>query len=159
MARGGRRGLVGRAALETGLPAATPVAAGTIDAWSEAFGAGVVAGRYDALLRDDDVYCPRGACGGARPLPLAHRWRRSRSRTVAAGMATSGALTSWFRTIAGDPPSSGFSPRRNGPPGADGLVILPYFAGERTPLFDPNARGVMLGLTFVMGGATSIGHC
>jgi xylulokinase len=25
--------------------------------------------------------------------------------------------------------------------------MLPYFAGERTPLFDPNARGVLAGLT------------
>ena len=31
--------------------------------------------------------------------------------------------------------------------GADGLVLLPYFAGERSPLFDPGARGVALGLT------------
>jgi xylulokinase len=26
-------------------------------------------------------------------------------------------------------------------------VVLPYFAGERSPLFDPGARGVVLGLT------------
>jgi xylulokinase len=32
-------------------------------------------------------------------------------------------------------------------PGSDGLVLLPYFAGERSPLFDPGARGVALGLT------------
>jgi xylulokinase len=29
--------------------------------------------------------------------------------------------------------------------GAGGLVMLPYFAGERTPLFDPDARGLVLG--------------
>ena len=33
------------------------------------------------------------------------------------------------------------------PPGADGLICLPYFAGERTPLNDPLARGVLFGLT------------
>ena len=32
-------------------------------------------------------------------------------------------------------------------PGADGLLCLPYFAGERTPLNDPDARGVFFGLT------------
>jgi xylulokinase len=31
--------------------------------------------------------------------------------------------------------------------GAEGLVLLPYFAGERSPVFDPDARGVALGLT------------
>ena len=33
------------------------------------------------------------------------------------------------------------------PPASDGLVILPYFVGEKTPIFDPTARGVMFGLT------------
>ena len=33
------------------------------------------------------------------------------------------------------------------PPGAHGLVALPYFAGERTPLFDPDAKGLLIGLT------------
>ena len=37
------------------------------------------------------------------------------------------------------------------PPGAEGLVMLPYFAGERTPLFDPDARGLVLGLTLRHG--------
>jgi xylulokinase len=33
------------------------------------------------------------------------------------------------------------------PPGAEGLIFLPYIVGERTPLMDPNARGVLFGLT------------
>jgi xylulokinase len=33
------------------------------------------------------------------------------------------------------------------PAGSDGLVCLPYFAGERTPINDPDARGVFAGLT------------
>ena len=33
------------------------------------------------------------------------------------------------------------------PAGSDGLIILPYFIGEKTPIFDPTARGVMFGLT------------
>jgi xylulokinase len=32
------------------------------------------------------------------------------------------------------------------PPGAEGLLFLPYLAGERTPLMDPEASGVFLGL-------------
>lgn len=32
-------------------------------------------------------------------------------------------------------------------PGAEGLVYLPYLAGERTPHMDPSARGVFCGLT------------
>lgn len=33
------------------------------------------------------------------------------------------------------------------PPGADGLVFLPYLEGERAPLWDPMARGALVGVT------------
>lgn len=33
------------------------------------------------------------------------------------------------------------------PPGSEALIALPYFMGERTPLWDPNARGVLFGLS------------
>ena len=33
------------------------------------------------------------------------------------------------------------------PPGSDALVSLPYFMGERTPIWDPDARGVIFGLS------------
>ena len=39
------------------------------------------------------------------------------------------------------------------PAGSDGLLMLPYFAGERTPVFDPRARGVVAGLTLRHGRA------
>jgi xylulokinase len=33
------------------------------------------------------------------------------------------------------------------PPGAEGLIFLPYLAGERTPVADPWARGAFVGLS------------
>jgi xylulokinase len=33
------------------------------------------------------------------------------------------------------------------PPGSNGLLVLPYFSGERTPIHDPHAKGAILGLT------------
>jgi xylulokinase len=39
------------------------------------------------------------------------------------------------------------------PAGSRGLLLLPYFAGERTPIFDPDARGVIAGLTLEHGRA------
>ena len=33
------------------------------------------------------------------------------------------------------------------PPGADGLLFLPYLAGERSPHMDPHARGAWVGLS------------
>jgi xylulokinase len=37
------------------------------------------------------------------------------------------------------------------PAGAEGLLFLPYLAGERTPHADPNARGCFIGLTLKHG--------
>lgn len=67
-------------------------------------------------------------------------------------MASSGSLVKWLtKDILGteDPDIFREMDRRAAqlPPGADGLIILPYFLGEKTPLFDPQARGVMFGLT------------
>ena len=82
---------------------------------------------------------------------------------ISGGMATAGALTTWFRSVFGPTSSPRKRPaartptrrwprrRRHVPPGAGGLVALPYFAGERTPLFDPEARGVIAGLSLLTG--------
>jgi xylulokinase len=68
--------------------------------------------------------------------------------SLAAGMATSGALTAWLRDIAGGLPYETLVGEAAAVvPGAEGLVVLPYFAGERTPIFDTRARGVIAGLT------------
>jgi xylulokinase len=37
------------------------------------------------------------------------------------------------------------------PAGANGLLFLPYLAGERAPIWDPNARGAFIGLTMNHG--------
>jgi xylulokinase len=39
------------------------------------------------------------------------------------------------------------------PPGAEGLLFLPYLTGERTPHLDPLARGAFVGLTARHGAA------
>lgn len=35
------------------------------------------------------------------------------------------------------------------PPGSEGLLFLPYLAGERSPLWDPYARGTFIGLSLI----------
>jgi xylulokinase len=82
----------------------------------------------------------RGLWGTTGILPDTHN--------LAAGMATSGALTGWLKKISGDLPFETLTEEAAAvPPGAGALVVLPYFAGERTPLQDPRARGLISGLT------------
>lgn len=67
-------------------------------------------------------------------------------------MATLGALTAWLKKISGDLPYERPVEEAAGvAPGSNGLVVLPCFAGERTPLFDPEARGVICSLTLGHG--------
>jgi xylulokinase len=151
---GQRAGLVTvEAASATGLPAGTPVAAGTIDAWADTVGVGMLAPGDTTLIYGTTMFIVQIA-PDARPDPSL--WLTEgvepRTHTIAAGMATSGALTAWFREIAGTASYEELlADAAAVPAGADGLVALPYFAGERTPLFDPNARGALLGLTLRHG--------
>lgn len=141
------------AARLTGLPAGIPVVAGTIDAWAEATSVGVGAPGDTMLMYGTTMFIIEAV---DRYRPDRTIWATAGvdpgSRTLAAGMATSGALTGWLRDIAGGLPFETLVEEAAAvPPGSDGLVALPYFAGERTPLFDPDARGMILGLTLSHG--------
>ncbi|MBQ1162838.1 FGGY-family carbohydrate kinase [Streptomyces sp. A73] len=137
------------AARRTGLPQGIPVITGTIDAWAEALSVGAhqpgdlmlmygttmfLIHTVPGLLTDSALWSTVGA------LPD--------TRNLAGGMATSGAVTGWLRELFGNP---GYPEllqlAEDSGPGANGLLMLPYFAGERTPLLDPQARGVIAGLT------------
>jgi xylulokinase len=70
------------------------------------------------------------------------------TRNLAGGMATSGAITGWLRELFGSPDYAELVElARDAGAGANGLLVLPYFAGERTPVMDAAARGVVAGLT------------
>src|SRR6266516_946810 len=63
-------------------------------------------------------------------------------------MASSGSLVKWFsNTLANEmsPKDLDFEAQAIDP-GAGGIIALPYFLGEKTPIFDPAARGVFAGV-------------
>ncbi|HKS52895.1 MAG TPA: FGGY-family carbohydrate kinase [Pseudonocardiaceae bacterium] len=137
------------AAEQTGIPAGTPVVAGTVDAWAEATSVGVTAPGDVMLMYGTTMFLVEVL---DQPRRSPHLWGTvgtfPGTHNFAAGMATSGAITEWIRKLTGE---SSFdrlvAEAQQSPPGANGLLMLPYFAGERTPLFDPDARGVLIGLT------------
>jgi xylulokinase len=143
-------GRVSSAAAEaTGLPAGTPVVAGTIDAWAEAFSAGVRRPGDLMLMYGSTMFFVQVVETSTRhPLLWTTQGIERDSLSLAAGMSTSGSLTEWVRKLAGDPPwETLLAEAAASPPGSRGLLLLPYFAGERTPIHDPLARGVLAGLT------------
>jgi xylulokinase len=137
-----------RAAAATGLPPGTPVLAGTVDAWAEAHSVGVRQ-PGDLMIMYGSTLFLVGVDPAARPHP--GLWLTAGltpdSGTLAAGMATSGLVATWVADTARLPVGELIAAASEVTPGADGLVLLPYFAGERSPLFDPEARGVAFGLT------------
>ena len=138
------------AAALTGLRAGTPVAVGAVDALSEGLSVNVARagdlmimyGSTIFFILVQDTPTPSGALwtiGGA----YRGQWNS------AGGMNTTGILTGWFRDqlAPGSSYAELFAAAAGVPAGADGLLLLPYFSGERTPLNDPQARGVVAGLT------------
>ena len=147
--------LTDAAAEALGLRAGIPIVGGTVDAFASYLGAG--------LLQAGDAYDPGGAAGGfgvywdqpvevsggfVTPAPLAGLF------SVGAAMATTGRALDWYRDrILGDTVTTAalLAEAAATPPGAEGLVFLPYLAGERSPIWDPEARGVLAGLTLAHG--------
>jgi xylulokinase len=142
------------AAAGTGLRAGTPVIAGTIDAWAEAASVGVRAAGDTMVMYGTTMFLVQVTDASVRhPALWATRGVPPGSFTTAAGMATSGAITMWLRDLVGADYERLVAEAAAVPAGARGLLLLPYFAGERTPIFDPDARGLLLGLTTSHGRA------
>jgi xylulokinase len=137
----------------TGVPAGIPVVTGTIDAWAEAVSVGAQAIGDLMLMYGTTMFLVHTV---PEKLTSPSLWGTvgalPGTRNLAGGMATSGAITSWLRELFGSPefPQLLRLAEAAGP-GANGLLMLPYFAGERTPIMDPQARGVLAGLTLSHG--------
>ena len=149
------------AAAATGLPAGLPVVGGAADFIASALGAGVV-GQGDVLLKFGGSIDVLIATDTVKP---DHRmfldYHLVPGLFVPNGcMSTGGSGLNWFAaTFAGGEAAAaradGLSLHQHldrlaapKPSGADGLAILPYFLGEKTPIHDPAARGLFSGLTF-----------
>jgi xylulokinase len=152
--------LTPKSAEELGLSAGIPVAGGGADAPLAALAAGVVRPDQMALTisTGSQVIVPASDFRPDRGARV-HTWRN-----VLAGDGSgapfyhmgatmvSGLAMRWLRDeIFVLDCESGYAEMTSDadatPPGAGGLLFLPYLAGERTPYMNPNARGVFLGLT------------
>ncbi len=142
------------AAQTTGLVAGTPVVVGGVDAVSEAISVGLDAPGDLMIMYGSSAFFLLATPG---PVEVPSLWTLpgafKDTHMLAAGMATAGSLTRWFRdTLANDlEPDTAydqlFDQAATVAPGSKGLLVLPYFSGERTPINDPHARGLIAGLS------------
>jgi xylulokinase len=143
-------GAVSAAAAEvTGVPVGTPVAAGTVDAYSEAFSVGVRQPGDQMLMYGSTMFLVQviGEYYSDPTLWTTVGVERG-SLALAAGTSTAGSLIGWLQSVTGAASFDDLmAEAQRVPPGSEGLLVLPYLAGERTPVFDPQARGIVAGLT------------
>jgi xylulokinase len=135
------------AAAETGLRPGTPVVIGGGDGACAAVGAGVVA--------PGDCYCNIGSSAWisfASDAPLLDPLQRTFTfhhlhparYTPMGTMQAAGGARDWFGRAVGEVREEDLA---QVPPGANGILFLPYLIGERSPWWNPQARGAFVGLT------------
>jgi sugar (pentulose or hexulose) kinase len=160
-----------QAAAATGLAKGTPVVGGQVDC-----NAGWIAG---GAVNPGDMQLNLGTCGvlgvvhqnmdylsdadGLRMVNIPYTTSPSDTFAAVAVTTTGGQALRYLRDTFGSVEVDterllGISSydlltlqARDVPPGSDGLLVMPYFMGERSPLWDSDARGVLFGLSLHHG--------
>jgi xylulokinase len=143
----------------TGLAKGTPVITGTTDAAAEAISAGVANLGDMMMMFGSSIFFIMKTDKLVRTEHFwSSNWMEPKTFAFLGGMSTSGSLTRWFRDnlsplevsaqkAGGENAYAAMAKMlKDSPLGANGLIVLPYFEGERTPLHDPDAKGVLFGL-------------
>src|SRR5215210_2907338 len=141
--------LRGEAAGELGLREGLPVAAGAADTAAAMLGSG--------LLRPGPVQLTIGTGGqivtpkrGPDPDPhgRTHLYRAAVPGLwySMAAVQNAGLALEWVRRVLGASWEDVYEEAFAVSPGSGGVAFLPYLSGERTPRFDPGARGAWTGL-------------
>ncbi len=152
-----------------GLEPDTPVAEGSVDAYAGALGLGVVEPGTLALITGSSHVLIAQA---AEPVHDPGFWGAYTDAmipglyTIEAGQASTGSIVAWFKDqlaggVVAEAERRGIDPydllnemAQEVPVGSDGLLILDYFQGNRSPHTDPRARGAISGLSLSHG----LGH-
>jgi ribulose kinase len=155
-------GLSRQAAEDLGLKPGTPVAQGPADAWAAQIGLNVVEPGKMALItgsshvlsgQSSRAVNGKGFFGAYTDAVVPGQY------TVEGGQVSTGSVLKWFRDnfcadLTPEAERRGVSVydllnehSRDLPAGSDGLIVLDYWQGNRTPYVDPEARGVIWGLS------------
>ena len=139
-----------QAAAQTGLAVGTPVLVGCLDAAAGALGAGVT-----RLGQANE----QGGQAGGMAVSLGRVVVEPRlifshhvlpGQYLLQGGTVGGGSLGWLQGVLGENRSFAeiSAAARQSEPGAGGVIFLPYMAGERTPLWNSQARGAFCGLSY-----------
>lgn len=143
------------AAEELGLVRGIPVVTGAGDALAAALGLGIVTHRTDSaeigmltlgtagqiiVPSETAVVDPKGRIHG-----LAHAQRNA--WCLMAAIPDAGGAIAWLGEVIGEHDFGALvNLAATAPPGAEGLIFIPYLSGQRTPDMDPKATASLHGL-------------
>jgi len=163
-----------RGARESGLPIGTPVVGGAGDQAAQAVGSGIISeGLISATLGTSGVVFAASDSYRVEPEGRLHAFCHAVPGVwhLMGVMLSAGGSFEWFYDTVGgavfdkslteceqafkrgevpEPQTEAqvlLEMAAEVPPGAEGLLFLPYLTGERTPHADPHARGAFVGLT------------
>lgn len=140
-----------------GLKSPVPLCAGTVDCIASMLSASIVSPGDNAAVLGTSLNW--GYIHGRKPdnpglVSMPYCIEPTRLSYTYGGASTAGALPRWFAlNFCGSDSGEAYDElerlirdQKVGP-GSDGLIALPYFMGERTPIWDEKATGVLFGLT------------
>ncbi len=149
-----------RASVDCGLEVGTPVLAGTVDGAAAAIEAGaVLPGAAAEMTGTSTVLLMPNAGAATEPSFIAMPHAVPGAYLLLGAMSSTGASLRWFRDELGaeavasarargiDPYEALAEEAAASPPGSNGVLFLPYMMGERSPLWNSNARGLFFGMT------------
>ena len=147
--------LTNAAAEHLGLNSSTLVVQGGADAFVAMIGLGVVEpGKLAFITGSSHLHLGLSA----KPFHAKGLWGTYPDavikglHTVEGGQTSTGSVIAWLQRLLGDIDLEMLNQKAAQlRPGADGLVVLEHFQGNRTPHTDPNSRGVISGLTLKHG--------
>jgi len=168
--------LTEEAARELNLPRGIPVAAGANDTACACIGTGVVEEGMALESIGTTITLSYITAKPSFDIRVLNRLHAVPERYILmAATSTPGAAYRWlrdqfYRRKSGATYREMDEEAERAPPGSRGLIFLPYLSGERTPIWNPNARGVLFGLTlthtrgdvaraFLEGGAYCVKDC
>jgi xylulokinase len=134
---------------QTGLKVGTPVITGMCDACASVFSSGLENEREMSIFMGTTT-CMFLSVNNivAHPQLWLMPYYKAGKYLFAGGTSSTGAVVQWFKDNFAENMSLKELDERAEEieAGSNGLVVLPYFMGERTPLLDRNAKGVIFGL-------------
>lgn len=140
-----------------GLSHPVPLCAGTVDCIAAMLSAGIVQSGDNAAILGTSLNW--GYIHNKRPadpnlISMPYCTVPKQYSYTYGGASTAGALPRWFaNNFMGNDNAEAYDAlekmvlTQQIGPGSDGLIALPYFMGERTPIWDEKATGVLFGLT------------